>query len=386
MRILTISSRIPDKNGRGDQKVSFYRIDYLIKCKYLVELVCFENKKSDLEAKKILQKKGVRLHLIKFNIIEIFFSLIKSIFDKNLPFQCALYKSKKFTEKVKSLYKSKNFKAIYCIMVRVAPNISWYKGILFLEMIDSLGLNFTRRFLASKGIKKLFFYIESQKIAKYEKKLANRSQKSFITSEIDKKKIESPQVEVIPLGTDIYQKPRRYSRCPKIIFSGNMFYKPNIDAIIWFSKYCWNDILNARPDSKLIILGSNPDKKVISLKKNYSSIIITGRVSSVYNVLSKATVSIAPMLNGSGMQSKILESMACAIPVITTQIGLGDIKAKINYDLLVADTPAEFVKKIILLINSKKINKKIGINGQRYVLKNHNWDNLNKKFINLCKF
>jgi len=266
-------------------------------------------------------------------------------------------------------------------MIRVAPNIDWYKGKLFVELIDSMGLNFHRRIQKTRGLKRWILKKEQERVSKYEKKLADKSYCSFVVSSIDQNNIGSSKVKVIPLGVNISGKQRIIRKKPSVIFTGNMFYQPNIDAITWFVKHCWSDILSEQSQAELLIVGQNPSSTILAISKKYSSIKVTGKVPSVIDLLNEATVAVAPMQSGSGMQIKILEAMACAVPIICTTLGVGDIKAIPGKEVLIVDTANEFSKKVIDMIKSKKQNYVIGKNAQNYINQNHSWENLNKIFI-----
>ena len=136
------------------------------------------------------------------------------------------------------------------------------------------------------------------------------------------------------------------------------------------------------PMGKLLIVGSNPTASVKKLAENNESIIVKGYVESVSKEISKATVAIAPMQLGSGMQFKILEAMACGVPVVTTPMGLGDIAAKKNEAILVAEDPTEFSRHVINLIGDSTLNFKIGAAGYQYVKNYHDIEILNTKFLN----
>ena len=384
MNILAITEQIPTTDRKGNQLVAYYRLSHLAQLKHKIELICFEgqNQNDDIKAKSKLERKGINVHLIKKNFLESSINLFKSIFSSKIPSQCAYCKSDKFIDKIKQIKNYSDIDMVYCVMIRVASNIEWYKGKLIVELIDSLGLNFHYRYLQSKGLKKFFLYQEYKKVCRYEKNVVARSTCSFITSNIDKKKISSNNIKVIPNGVQLLNKKKIKKKTPTIIFTGNMFYQPNIDAVVWFVENCWNNILKKEPQSKFLIVGHNPQSKITSLEKKYSSIKVTGSVISIYNILKTATVAVAPMQSGSGMQNKILEAMACSVPVVTTRKGLGDIKA-INYrDLLVADKSRDFTAMVISLLQSKIKNKYIGCNGRAYVAKFHNWHDINSKF---CK-
>lgn len=384
MKIIAISNQIPQQNKKGDQLVSFQRLNYMVKAGYCIDLICFESKniKEDNKARQNLEKIGVTVHFIKLSVLEIAFNLCKALFNNSLPLQCAIFKSNEFSKKIKKIYEIKKIDAIYCVMIRVAPNIDWYKGKLFFEMIDSLGLNFHRRLQKSRGLKKWILKKEQERVSIYEKKLADKSYCSFVVSSIDQKNIGSSKVKVIPLGVNVIKKPRIIKKRPSIIFTGNMFYQPNIDAVTWFVKYCWSDILTEQPEAQFLIVGQNPSSTILSFSKKNSSIKVTGRVPSVIDLLNEATVAVAPMQSGSGMQIKILEAMACAIPIVCTTLGIGDIQATSGKEVLIEDNAKGFSKKVIDMIKSKKENYRIGKNGQNYIDKNHSWKNLNKIFLN----
>lgn len=387
MKILAISNQIPAENKNGAQLVSYHRLTGMAKLDYSINLVCFHSndKRDDYKAKQILEKNGIRVHFITWNIFEAVFNLLKALIIKDLPLQCAIYKSKKFSTKIEEIFKNNKINVIYCVMIRVVPNITWFKGKLLIEMIDSMGLNFLRRYQTTTGLKKWILKIEQKKVSIYEKELADKSYCSIVVSTIDKKNIGSSKVKVIPIGTNVFNNQIKIRKKPIIIFTGNMYYHPNIDAIIWFVKYCWDNILQAEPRSQLLIVGSNPTSSIISVSKKYPSIKVTGTVPSVIDILSKARVAVAPMQSGSGMQIKILEAMSCGVPVVTTNIGFGDLKAVAGKDLFVEDNANEFTKKVIYMIKSIKKNKVIGKNGQKYVRRHHNWKILNKIFIDCLK-
>lgn len=387
MKILAISNLIPAENKNGAQLVSYHRLLYMAKLNYSINLVCFhsKDKKDDYKAKQILEKNGIRVHFITWNIFEAVFNLLKALIIKDLPLQCAIYKSKKFSKKIKEIFKKNKINAIYCVMIRVAPNINWFKGKLLVEMIDSMGLNFLRRYQTTTSLKKWIFAIEQKKVSIYEKELADKSYCSIVVSAIDKKNIGSSKVKVIPIGTNVFNNEIKIRKKPIIIFTGNMYYRPNIDAITWFIKYCWDGILQAEPRSQLLIVGNNPSSSLISVSNKYPSIKVMGTVPSVIDILSKARVAVAPLQSGSGMQIKILEAMSCGVPVVTTNIGFGDLKAVVGKDLFVEDNANEFTRKVIYMIKSIKKNKVTGKNGQKYVRRFHNWKILNKIFIDCLK-
>ena len=134
MNIVTISEKIPTLNKKGSQLIAYNRLIYLTKLANKIELVCFQskNKKDDIKAKINLEKKGIKIHFIKMNFLEILFNFLKSLLFSNLPSQCAVFKSNKFQNKIKEILNQSDIDLIYCVTIR---NTCFYIKILSILII-----------------------------------------------------------------------------------------------------------------------------------------------------------------------------------------------------------------------------------------------------------
>ena len=389
MKILLLSTRIPAPEKKGDQVISYFRVMHLSKANQ-VEIVCFGDMSNsdDSVAKRHLEQAGIAVHLVLWSKSEALWQLLLALPNSTMPLQCAWFKSRKFQYVVDEVIRRMDPDALHAVLIRILPNIS-DKGrgrLLYVDMVDSMTLNFSRRAQMASGIMRWLLNIESKRVCMAERKTAEAAQRSFVVSRIDQEAIRSSKVDVIPLGIDFerFKKEPVLKSVPVVIFTGTMSYQPNIDAVCWFVQNCWSGVKLAVPQAKFVIAGSNPIAKVMALAQRGADIEITGRVPSIAGILNAATVAIAPMQSGSGMQFKILEAMACAIPVVTTGLGLGDIAAFPGRELLVADTPQEFSQAVIRLLNESEFANEIGDNGMHYVHRNHNWKFLNQRFAKLC--
>jgi glycosyltransferase involved in cell wall biosynthesis len=243
-----------------------------------------------------------------------------------------------------------------------------------LEAVDSMSLNFSRK-RSSNRLLSLVYLLETKLCAMYEKRIKFDS--IITVASKDSSYFKHSNVHTIPLGVDtncdILPK---LSGSPSLIFTGNFFYSPNVDSLSWFVDNIFFNLVPHFPNIKLHVVGRNSD---LLIGYDNPKIILHGSVNNLYSYINASDISVAPMTSGSGMQFKILEAMSIGCPVITSDIGLGDIQASPNFNVLIANDLDEYIHAINFLLHPNDISK----NAMKFIEKNHQWDDLNNKFINL---
>jgi glycosyltransferase involved in cell wall biosynthesis len=101
---------------------------------------------------------------------------------------------------------------------------------------------------------------------------------------------------------------------------------------------------------------------------------VTGAVPTMRPYLSQATMAVAPVLYGAGIQNKVLEAMACGTPVIASPSAASGLQAKRERDLIVADDADAFATAILSLLAQPARRAQIGQAGRAFVEQIHSWD------------
>jgi len=110
--------------------------------------------------------------------------------------------------------------------------------------------------------------------------------------------------------------------------------------------------LKKKPNAKFLIIGDNPP-----LEFKHENIIFTGLVKKIEDYINASDFVICPLLYGGGTRIKIIETLACGKPVISTSMGAEGIKSEEITELLyLCDDWNDFADKILLL-SSKKSKK-----------------------------
>jgi len=269
------------------------------------------------------------------------------------------------------------------IFLKVSKHVQ-SKMIIF--PIDSVSLNIERRLPKEKNIlRKLFLYIELLKYRRFESIYYAQYRNVCFVSNIDETYVLKLNKKIntitIPNGVDIeYFKKRNYiaEENYSMVFTGDMSYAPNEDAMLFFIKHVY-PIISKRLAVKLYIVGKNPTEKLRKLASE--NIIITGFVEDIREYLDKATIYISPLRFGSGIKNKILEAMAMSKIVLGTAVSFDGIEVK-NFEncILMAENSFDMADKILKVLYNIEGFKYIEKNARKLIENYYSWDGITKRY------
>lgn len=381
MRLLFIANRFPYPPFRGD-KLKIYNLVKQLSKIHEIDLITFVEQQSDyqyLDELKPFFKNIVLQDLPKWKSV---LNVLLGFFNAK-PLQVNYFKSTGFSKKVKQLIDENNYDAIHVQHLRMAQyaiNISHPNVIL--DLPDAFSLYWERR----KTVKRNFFVkildnIESKKVMKYEALVLSKFKKSLVCSIEDSeflvKKHGVKNIDILPNGVDISVfKPSNhdYSHNNQLLFTGNMDYAPNVDAVIYFVSDVL-PIIQEKRKVKFIIAGQRPIEKV-KILDNGETIFVTGFIQDLTSVYNDASVVVAPLRFGAGTQNKVLEAMAMGIPVVCSNIGFQGLGIENGQGAFMKTNAAEFAQQVIELLNSEELRRKTGELGIHVIQSKFSWENI----------
>ena len=375
MRILCVVSRFPYPPIYGDQVRSYHFLRVLSR-RHSITLVTPISKHVDNQSQRIVSQLCERLVFVKVPKWQAITHLSRFPFSP-LPLQTLYFCPPAIQKQVRALLEEEPFDLIHIQLARMAPIANGLSSVpKVLDFIDALSLNMRHRAMLERWPIKWLFQLEAQRMARYEQKLVSSFDQQVISSLLDKEAIGSYKtLHVIPNGVNVEDFP--YTENGRednlIVFTGRLGYFFNADAAVYFATRIFPLILQQKRNVRFLIVGADPPPRVRQLSR-LPGVKVIGYVPRIHDYLAKATVAIAPMQAGTGIQNKILEAMASGAPVVATLYALGGIEAIDGEHLLVAKDDKDMAEQVVRLLKDPGLRCHLSRNARWLVEEKYTWD------------
>ncbi len=377
-KLLVLAPRFPYPVIGGD-KLRIYHLCRVLSRHYSLTLLSLCEAEEELHAE--LPDDGVfdrveRVYLPRWR------SYVNTLFalPTRTPLQVAYYRSRAFAAAVSRLLPSHDGALVH--LVRCAEYVRRSDKPRILEMTDAISLNYSRvkQLRNARGLKSRVFGIEAKRLLDYERAIVDDFDLSVLVSKTDRDYLfpgaSATNVMVCSNGVDLSGLPYtvRNMSSRVLIFIGDMRTVQNQDMCHFFVETVL-PLLRKRGDYRFRLVGSIAPALAERFRA-YDGVEVTGRVASVAEAASDGAVGVCPMRIGAGVQNKILEYMALGLPVVTTSLGHEGLRAKCGEDLLIADTPEEFVERIEQLVADEASAVEMARRARAFVEREHGWERM----------
>lgn len=291
--------------------------------------------------------------------------------------------SDNFSSFLKDILKKNKYDVIQLETIYVAPYLELIRNtspesVVVLRAHNVEHLIWERNAKYETNILKKFYIKHLAKtLKKYETNIFNKFDGIACISDVDnviiKKYAEKTNVKTIPFNISdsfINKEVKDFAKRHISLFHiGSMDWIPNIEGVKWFLNNVWKLLKEQNSNISFELAGRNMPQWIYDISDE--RIIVHGEVENAFDFMGNGQIMIVPLLSGSGVRIKIIEGMAAGNVVITTSIGAEGIACTHKKNILIADTPNDFVENIIWCIDNKEKLKEISDNARKFVLLNH---------------
>lgn len=378
MRILFLANRVPYPPFRGD-KLKIFNLAKRLCAHHELHLLTFAQSEEDWTYQAELEKIFTTVTFIDLPKWKSVLHCIAGLFN-TIPFQVHYFRSNEMKKALEKLLHQFDFDVVHVQHLRMAQYLSEQKEIpRILDLPDAFSLYWQRKQAATKNpFLRFFEVLEQKRVYKYERILASYNL-ALVCSAEDKAYLEKEHglkhISLLPNGVDtetFLAHRHDYSHQHTLLFTGNMDYGPNVDAVCYFVAEILPLIQLQFPDIVFVIAGQRPVPKVLALANE--RVKVTGFIPNLAEEYNKASVVVAPLRFGAGTQNKVLEAMAMGVPVVCSNIGFAGLGIKSGEGAIMQTDPILFAQSIIELLSSATFRRDVGEKGVSVIQSKFSWD------------
>lgn len=388
--IVFLAHRIPFPPDRGDKMRSWHLLRHLAGLAK-VHLLCFADDAADAAHLTSLREAlGGRLGEAHVEVRPPSgFKAVMAVL-RGRPVSLAMFDSADLRARVGNILQHHDVSTIFAFSSQMAQFVPASAAPRFvMDFVDMDSAKFADYGASGWGLLAWLYRREARTLLSHERATAERADVSLFVSQTEadlfkaRSGFSSPTVRALGNGVDLdfYDPQAAFRRLdsdergegPLIVFTGQMDYRPNIEAVTAFANNVMPILRSSHPQARFAIVGRNPGPAVRQLE-GQNGVIVTGAVDDVRGWLDAASVAVAPLAIARGIQNKVLEAMAMARPVLASSAAFAGIDAEPGRELLVADTAADQAKALAHLLNDPEDAKRLGKAARARVEASYGWE------------
>jgi glycosyltransferase involved in cell wall biosynthesis len=187
----------------------------------------------------------------------------------------------------------------------------------------------------------------------------------LVASEL-RRRAPNADITVVPLVLD----PDRYAPAPGVSqvagFLGQARWPTTAAAARRLVERVWPLVRRELPHARLLVAGRGTDELGLHAPDGAE---IVGEVESASSFLSRLSLLLFPSPRGSGMKVKVLEALACGLPVVTSRVGAEGIAP--TEGVVVADDDEEIARAAVSILSDDGERKQRGAAALRTFEEHH---------------
>jgi GT2 family glycosyltransferase/glycosyltransferase involved in cell wall biosynthesis len=231
-------------------------------------------------------------------------------------------------------------------------------------IFDTVDLHFLRDSREAELTQDASAKLTAQDKRQQEYEIVDQADEAWVVSSVEQELLRRARphksIEVVSNIVDVPGSRTPFSLRRDFLFIGSFQHKPNIDAVLFFTKEIYPAVRRHLPNAKFYVIGDKAPPEVVALASE--NIVVTGRQPDVQPYFDNVKLSIAPLRFGAGVKGKINQSMGFGVPVVGTSIAVEGMDLINREDAMVADEPAQFATAMIELYESEELWNRLSQN------------------------
>jgi sugar transferase (PEP-CTERM/EpsH1 system associated) len=292
-----------------------------------------------------------------------------------LPYDANWLRSARLARLVEEWLAAESIDLIHCDTVGLAGYVAGVPGIP--KILNHHNVESDMMFKRAAGerhpLKRLYFAREGRKLAAWERRWCGQFDHNITVSQLDAQRLSrglSPgTVSDIPNGCDLdYFRPLgRPLRRQHLVFAGSLGWYPNVRAMEFFCDELWPALKREVPQATMLMVGRRPVASLIERCRHLEGVSLQGYVDDIRPYIDEAHVYVCPIRDSGGTKLKVLDALAMQKAIVAHPIACEGIEVTPERDILLAESPQEFVRQVVRLLYDDALRESLGRAGRQLV-------------------
>jgi sugar transferase (PEP-CTERM/EpsH1 system associated) len=376
--VLFLAHRAPYPPDRGD-KIRSYHLLRHIAARARVHLIAFADSAADRGHEAMLAPLTASRTIIDRTKGTARAAAEALVTGK--PLSLTAFACPRFAEAVEEILTTNDIETIFIFSGQMAQYVpAAFSGRVVMDFVDMDSAKFAAYAEDAHGPRRWMMRREARLLGDFERAVAARADASLFVSDAEAALFRAQGgVAATAVGNGIdtgrFDPAAAFAAVdhprPLIVFTGQMDYRPNVDAVDRFARRILPLIRESAAGTRFAIVGRKPDPRVTVLAA-LPGVTVTGEVPDVRGWLAAADVVAAPLQLARGVQNKVLEAMAMARPVVASPAAAEGIDHG-NTVRVAADAP-HFAAEVVRLIEDRAAAEALGAAARARVIDRYGWD------------
>ena len=240
----------------------------------------------------------------------------------------------------------------------------------YVDFVDRLSVSYSDRArIASNPLRRLEYRVLSQPHRRFEGALPAGVHGAFAAGRADAAALGVDWVlihaEPDPRSLDELRAPDRIDT--DLAFVGTLDYPPNVGAVVALDTM-WPELVAVRPGVSALIAGARPTRAVRdTVERNGWELLAD--FDSASEVFGRCRVAVAPLAHASGLQIKVLDAAAHAVPQVVSRVVASGLDP--GFPLVPCDGADTWVPSILQLLDDPAGARELGERSRRHLSQNY---------------
>ncbi len=277
-----------------------------------------------------------------------------------------------------------------CEWAPYATNLLGITGIRWAMMAHDIQSCTWERYYRTETnpLKKWYIKKQWEKYRRFENRVFSEAPMTITVTEDDElratEQLSARRTAVVDNGVEVayYQAPelKRAARSPgDILFLGNLEWRPNLDAVRLLLDEIFPAVRAAEPSAQLCIVGRRPPAWLRRRGRDDLNVEVHADVADVRPFLYRCGAMAVPLRIGGGSRLKILEALACGLPVVASTVGAEGLRLEPGVHFACAGQSAEMAAILIEWIRNPAPALALAEAGRAVVEAQYDWSVLARK-------